>query len=173
MSTGILNFITQPQGLWMHVAQKPKILGLITILNIKNICKYREIPYWKKWEPNRRPQISKFPDFSLTLNTFINFPDFSMTFQKFFFPGFPGFPEALWTLCYPKLVRTTSQKGIDGSSSNLHTSCIWGSLSSLLFLRCQGQRSRSPEAKKVKILDWLYLEKYWADSLQTKTKMYS
>ena len=53
------------------------------------------------------------------------------------------------SVCYPKLVRAVSQKRIDGSSPNLHTRCI---LASLLFLRGQGQRSRSPEVKSSKTL---------------------
>ena len=48
------------------------------------------------------------------------------------------------SVCYPKHVRVMSQKQIDGRSAK--------SLSSLLFLRGQGQRSRSPEVKRSKSL---------------------
>ena len=63
--------------------------------------------------------------------------------------------------CNRKLFHAISQKRIDGSSPNLHTRCILASLSSLLFLRGQDQRSRSPEVKN---LDRPYLENYWANS---------
>ena len=59
----------------------------------------------------------------------------------------------LWSVCpLPRLVRTITRKRIDGSSPNLHTWCILMTFKSLLILRGQGQRSRSPEFIRSKSL---------------------
>ena len=44
-----------------------------------------------------------------------------------------------------------------------------------LYARPKPQKSKVkvPQGQKVKNFDQPYLENYWADSLQTKTKMYS
>ena len=83
-------------------------------------------------------------------------------------------PSVRLSVCYLKLVRAISQTQIDWwKFTKLAHKMYLGKLKFPIVFERSRSKVKVTRGQKVKNFDRPYLENYWADSLQTKTKMYS